>query len=65
MRAMGVIETKLLGKPDRFEGDIKAWKQRLAYFGAVETSVADDLALAGNMAATVACTDVHEDKQAK
>ena len=47
---MSVIDTRLIGKPIRFEGDINGWKtwrfQTLAYFGAVESSLADDLTIA-------------------
>ena len=37
---MSIIDTRLLGKPPKFEGDIAVWKQwrfqTLAYFGALD-----------------------------
>ena len=44
-----LIDTRLLGKPPRFEGDINAWKQwrfqTLAYFGALDPDLHEDLKL--------------------
>ena len=64
-----LIDTRLLGKPPRFEGDINAWKQwrfqTLAYFGALDPDLHEDLKLAESIPAPIAYGDLNATKQGR
>ena len=53
-----LIDTRLLGKPPKSEGDINHWKQwrfqTLAYFGALDPELHEDLKLAETIQGTIA-----------
>ena len=64
-----LIDTRLLGKPPKFEGDINYWKQwrfqTLAYFGALDPELHEDLKLAETIQGPIAYTDLSATKQAR
>ncbi len=65
----GLIDTCLFGKPGRFEGDINFWKQwrfqMMAYVGAVESDIADDLAKAQALTESITFIDSSSEKRAR
>jgi hypothetical protein len=66
---MSVIDTKLLGKPPRFEDDIAQCKQQcfqtMTYFGALYPDMHDDLSQAEVMQTPVMLQDLSAAKEDK
>ena len=64
-----LIDTRLLGKPPKFEGDINHWKQwrfqTLAYFGALDPELHEDLKLAESIPGNIAYGDLSTLKQGR
>ena len=64
-----LIDTRLLGKPPRFEGDINNWKQwrfqTLAYFGALDSDLHEDLKMAETIPGPIAYSDLNATKQGR
>ena len=65
----GIIDTKLLGKPPRFEGDINTWKmwrfQTFAYLGALDGSLIDHLKAVESQTGIIDWDTLSEEHQAR
>ncbi len=64
-----LIDTRLLGKPGGFEGDGNIWRQWrfqvMAYFGAIDSDIADDLVKAEALTDSIIVVDLSSEKLAK
>ena len=67
MATTGVIDTRLLGKPPRFEGDIGEWKQWrfqvMSYFGALDGLIVADLKKSEEVEVVIVLSTLTEEQQ--